>query len=623
MKNTLLYLLTLFSCVAFAQEIVVPDANFKAKLLGSDVSNGVAYNSTSNPIAIDANGDGILTQNEVNVVYYLNISSSGISSLEGVAYFTNLKGLYCGNNTLTTLDLSTNVNLTYLSCSNNNLETLFIKNGSNENFPIDNWNGNPNLSYICADESQVNDLVSGTYNVPNTVQVNSYCTYAPGGVYNKISGTVRYDATNNGCDDSDAVIPSLRMKISNGVYEDDVFTNADGTYTFYIGAGSYTVTPNFEEDYFTASPVDTYVNFAAVTGVEEVRNFCVTASAASTDVEVVMAPLSSANVNSDVQYKIVYKNKGNQTVSGTATCNWDGSLFEFVSMSPMADFISTTVYSWNYTNLKPFECREIVMTLHLNGPSDTPAVYPGYEIPFTMNITSNGDVIPSDNSLAFNQRVITDFETNTITCIEGETVSPDKIGEYLHYVVNFKNTGTQSADFVVVETDIDTDKFDLSSLRILNNSTPVNTRITAGRVAFRFDNAMGIADHGNILYKIKTKKSLMQNDRVSNVSSIYYGYNFPVTTNNATTTFALLTKGEFTIDTSVKIYPNPTNNFVKVGAAGTIKSVQIFDIQGRLLQHSFVSEKAVILDVSDRPSGIYFVKVLTEKGIKVEKLIRE
>lgn len=623
MKNTLLYLLTLFSCVAFAQEIVVPDANFKAKLLGSDVFNGVAYNSMSNPIAIDANGDGILTQNEVNAVYYLNVSSSGISSLEGIAYFTKLKGLYCGNNMLTTLDLSANVNVTYLSCNNNNLETLFIKNGSNEDFPIDNWNGNPNLSYICADESQVNDLVSGTYNVPNTVQVNSYCTYAPGGVYNKITGTVRYDATNNGCDASDAVIPSLRMKISNGVYEDDVFTNADGTYTFYVGAGNYTVTPNFEEDYFTASPVDSYVNFAAVTGSEEVRNFCVAASAASTDVEVVMAPLSSANVNSDVQYKIVYKNKGNQTVSGTVTCNWDGSLFEFVSMSPMADFISTTVYSWNYMNLKPFECREIVMTLHLNGPSDTPAVYPGYEIPFTMNITSNGDVIPSDNSLAFDQRVITDFETNTITCIEGETVSPDKIGEYLHYVVNFKNTGTQSADFVVVETDIDTDKFDLSSLRILNNSTPVNTRITGGRVAFRFDNAMGIADHGNILYKIKTKKSLMQNDRVSNVSSIYYGYNFPVTTNDANTTFALLSKGEFTIDASVKIYPNPTSGFVKIDAAGTIKSVQIFDIQGRLLQHSFVNENSVLLDVSDRSSGMYFVKVLTEKGIKVEKLIRE
>lgn len=623
MKNTLLYLLTLFSCAAFAQEIVLPDANFKAKLLGSDVSNGVAYNSTSNPIAIDANGDGILTQNEADAVYYLNISSSGISSLDGVAYFTNLKGLYCGNNMLSTLDLGANINLIYLSCSNNNLETLFIKNGSNEDFPIDNWNGNPNLSYICADESQVNDLVSGTYNVPNTVQVNSYCTYAPGGLYNKITGTVRYDATNNGCDASDAVVPSLRMKISNGVYEDDVFTNADGTYTFYVGAGNYTVTPNFEENYFTASPVDSYVNFAALTESEEVRNFCVAASAASTDVEVVMAPLSSANVNSDVQYKIVYKNKGNQTVSGTVTCNWDGSLFEFVSMSPMADFISTTVYSWNYMNLKPFECKEIVMTLHLNGPSDTPAVYPGYEIPFTMSITSTGDVIPSDNSLAFNQRVITATETNTITCIEGETVSPDKIGEYLHYVVNFKNTGTQSADFVVIEADIDTDKFDLSSLRLLNNSIPVKTRIAGGRVLFRFDTSMEVADHGNILYKIKTKKSLMQNDRVSNVSAIYYGYNFPIITNDASTTFALLSKGEFTIDTSVKIYPNPTNNFVKVDSEGTIKSVQIFDIQGRLLQHSFVSENSVILDVSDMPSGMYFVKVLTEKGIKVEKLIRE
>lgn len=622
MKNTLRYVFLLFSCAAIAQEIVVPDTNFKAKLLASSTINVVAKNAGGNAIAIDANGDGSITESEALEVHWLDVSASAIGSLEGVVYFENLKELYCYDNYMTTLDLSRNRNLELLSCSDNGLETLFIKNGKNETFPLGNWMGNPNLAYICADESQVADLTA-TYNVPNTVQVNSYCTHEPGGIYNRIVGTVRYDSNANGCDASDIPAASLRMKVTNGTYEDDVFTRADGTYTFYVGSGSFNITPDFEENYFTASPAMGYTSFAALTGAQETKNFCVTASGVKSDIEVIMVPLSAANPGSDVLYKIIYKNKGNQAASGTVTCNWNGTLFDFVSMSPMADGISQSVYSWNYSNLKPFECREIIMTLNLNGQTDSPVVNVGDVIPFTMTITPTADALPSDNTFAFNQRVVASQDVNSISCIQGDMLSPDEIGNYLHYVVNFKNTGTAPADFVVIETMIDEAEFDLGSLRLINNSVPVKTRITGSNVIFRLDAGMAVADHGNILYKIKTKRSLVEGAVVSNTSSIYYGYNAPVNTNNASTAFALLTRGEFSIDTSVKMYPNPSKGLVTIETDDAIKSVEIFDIQGRLLQHSFVSENSMVLDVSGRASGIYLIKVFTEKGIKVEKLIRD
>ena len=50
-----------------------------------------------------------------------------------------------------------------------------------------------------------------------------------------------------------------------------------------------------------------------------------------------------------------------------------------------------------------------------------------------------------------------------------------------------------------------------------------------------------------------------------------------------------------------------------------IKSVQLYDVQGRLLQ----AASGTIIDVSNRAAGIYFVKVMTAKGMKVEKLVRE
>ena len=74
---------------------------------------------------------------------------------------------------------------------------------------------------------------------------------------------------------------------------------------------------------------------------------------------------------------------------------------------------------------------------------------------------------------------------------------------------------------------------------------------------------------------------------------------------------------------SVLIAPNPTKGVVSVNGKSTIHSIQLFDVQGRVLTTQIVNNSQSVLDVSNYTNGIYFVKVATEKGSKVEKIIKE
>lgn len=623
MKRILLIIIFLTTLTAGAQIINVPDAAFKAALLASDTGNGTAKNAAGTAIAIDADGDGEISELEASEVAELNVSGASIYALDGIAYFVNLEVLDCSYNSLSTLDVSANTALLNLSCSNNELVTMFVKNGLNETFDAQAWAGNPNLEYICADESQVATIKSNV-TLPASVQVNSYCSYEPGGMYNRITGTIKFDAANDGCDASDATVPSLRLRISAGGYEDDVFTKTDGTYTFYVGGGTYTVTPQFENAYFVSTPVDVTAAFGGFDGAVNSNDFCISADGPHSDVEVVIAPLNDAMPGQNARYKMVYKNKGNQMIpSGTVTCNWDSAKFDFISMSPMANGIGADVYVWNYTNLKPFEAREIVMELNVNTAVENPPVNVDDVLNFGMTIVPDTDDLTEDNTFQFDQVVRGAPVSNSIECIQGEVVAPENIGEYLHYIVNVENTGTADADFVVIEQDFDPNQFDLSTLRLMNSSQTTTTRVTGERVTFRFTESMSVADHGNILYKIKSRSSLMAGNAITTNANIYFQYSAPLATNNATTTFEVLGKGDFQKDDTVKVYPNPSRNNVTIEAEADIQAVELYDIQGRLLQRSFVNGAAVQFDMSQRASGMYIMRIITENGIKVEKLVRE
>ena len=70
--------------------------------------------------------DGRLSKAERDAVTEIRITNTNCTDLTGIAYFANLKILYCSNNKLTGLDMSRNPALEQLLCYENNLESLNV-----------------------------------------------------------------------------------------------------------------------------------------------------------------------------------------------------------------------------------------------------------------------------------------------------------------------------------------------------------------------------------------------------------------------------------------------------------------------------------------------------------------
>ena len=76
---------------------------------------------------------------------------------------------------------------------------------------------------------------------------------------------------------------------------------------------------------------------------------------------------------------------------------------------------------------------------------------------------------------------------------------------------------------------------------------------------------------------------------------------------------------------SLNIYPNPVNDRLYIEAETVIEEVVVYDVYGRVqnLRNSETQKLRNSIDVSDLKSGIYFVKINTEKGNIVKRIIKD
>ena len=91
-------------------ENTFPDENFRAYILKN----------------IDKDGDGYLSETEIEETTSITCRDRSISSLKGIECFAALEYLYCSENNLTQLDVSKNTALAILYCSENNLTQLDV-----------------------------------------------------------------------------------------------------------------------------------------------------------------------------------------------------------------------------------------------------------------------------------------------------------------------------------------------------------------------------------------------------------------------------------------------------------------------------------------------------------------
>ena len=74
------------------------------------------------------------------------------------------------------------------------------------------------------------------------------------------------------------------------------------------------------------------------------------------------------------------------------------------------------------------------------------------------------------------------------------------------------------------------------------------------------------------------------------------------------------------IDDKIKIFPNPSNNNLKIDVSNEIQiqKIELFEIGGKKVKTYYITDRN--LNISGLNSGTYFLRILTSEGRLVEKV---
>lgn len=561
---------------------------------------------------IDSHNDARLA---IHGITSNQISFSNVTELE----FLTFSGL----NMTIPLDLSeilTKV-IYFVGC---NIPEINLKNGDILEISVIS---DSNINFICVDNDELSIVENSFFGAEYSTVINPYCSFVLGGDYYEVTGDILIDL-GTGCENNISPVFDLQFSVTDGTSTDTFYANSTNNYSYTLPEGSHTLSTQITDlDYWTVNPSNIILNFPADASPFP-QDFCIMPNGIHNDLEVIIIPLEGARPGFEADYKIIYKNKGNTTLSGSVNFTFDDNYMNFLDSNPIVDSQATSTLIWNYSNLQPFETREIGFTMLLNTPTNSNfPLSDGDLLHYTATINpSASDETMYDNVTSLNQQVVNSFDPNDMTCIEGNTITLEHVGQYVHYVVRFENTGSANAVNVVVKNVIDSTKYDLLSLVPLNASHDFYTRIRNGNeVEFIFENIQLPFDDANndgyVLFKIKTLPSLNVGESFSNQANIYFDYNAPIVTNNETTTIQNNLKvSDFSLS-NVRVYPNPTSNHFNIKNIGSldIKTIDLHDISGKKLKEFSISEE---YEIDDLASGVYFIKIKTEKSEITKKIIK-
>jgi hypothetical protein len=71
------------------------------------------------------------------------------------------------------------------------------------------------------------------------------------------------------------------------------------------------------------------------------------------------------------------------------------------------------------------------------------------------------------------------------------------------------------------------------------------------------------------------------------------------------------------VENSLSVYPNPANDVLNVSINGTIETVSVISMDGKVVATSLVNNSSASVNVADLKAGVYFYEVKTAKGATV------
>jgi Bacterial Ig domain/Secretion system C-terminal sorting domain len=450
-----------------------------------------------------------------------------------------------------------------------------------------------------------------------------------------LSGKIFVDDNGDGIfNANEKGVANVFVKIND---KTEVFTNAQGDYQTLVDTSkSYQMTPVLNTKLFTLSPLSKAV-FTGNTYNQRIDNqdFALKAISPINDLTVSVEQ-GNARPGFESITKLTYTNQGTSTLNGSLHIKLD----DYLSLMGL-DIDPTTIngnnMSWNFTNLRPFESRNITLTIKtsVNAPRS-------YSTKIDYNGILNGetDIDTSNNKGVSSMEVRGSFDPNDISVDIEKVIQKGTIRESvipLTYTIRFQNTGNAEAYRVEV---IDTlsEKLDITSLEMIASSHSFEMKIITDStisnpvVKWIFNN-INLTDsttkeacsHGFIKYKINNikNKTNYSKDSILNKAAIYFDFNEPVLTNTAMTQFSFSTPIKEIKNLSFQAYPNPTNDWVTIDLDKNVEAqIIVTNLLGQVLKQDILRGTNGQINLSGLMDGVYFITVKTEKeqgSIKVLK----
>lgn len=560
MRKQLFILAGIFSCIfSFAQTVNIPDANFKAYLIG-------------NP-AINTNGDNEIQVSEATAFNgEINVSNKGIWLLSGIEYFTEITGLDCSLNVIQQLDLSNNKKLINLNCSGITVDEYGYNEAPDGQIETLNLTQNTNLKKLICSGNRLTNL-----DISKNLQLQYLdCSYNRNYNYN------------NG--NEEIYITNLDTSKNTNLRHLDVHNNQISTLEIsknieleFLNC-NYNKLSNLNISYNYKLKNLQCKNYSWIEGSNLISSIDLTNNINLETLNCSGNNLTNLDISQNFNLKFLDCNE-NKLVNinifyNSKLLHLDCGSNEISSLnliySPQLEYVNcsynklTSINLSQNINLKNFGCHGNQLSqLDVTANTKLEGLYCTYNNLTELDVSKN-ILLKSDGLYCYGNKI-----TKLDVSHNPQLVQVWAIPNYELKELNLKNGNQVRVNFWIVP---DT----------LHALAPKLFCVEVDDVNWYYQNAPYLLD--------------------------YIGQGAAYSTNcNATLATNNIQKPQ------TKIYPNPVKNILNIQTEDKLQKVEIYSTNGQLVKTSFLKET----NVEALPKGNYVIKITTDKSVQTEKIIKE
>lgn len=554
------------------------------------------------------------------------IDNEALSDLSGLE---NLKSMPDG-----WIFIDGNENLQSITALDNLDATELIRLYIENNRKLRYCNARTVCEFIAINSGSAVNIRNNASGCNNAIEILRYCTdNLP-----TVTGKAFIDQNCNGIQDTlDTVVPEVLL-LEPSTDMPFAITDSSGIYIRGLGFDTTSQYGLRALNYFTIEPLQYSIMTADTVTLYDSLDFSLCPTETIRDLSADLISLNPPRPGFAHEYELCIRNTGttpemaNINLSFTGEDNelWIDSLFI------NGEKMSAANASWTSVSLAPFarSCFNISIYLVPDESILGEVLLPKAVI----ELIGNQDNHPADNMDSLSLSIVGSYDPNdkrvSIDSLNFEEVDGQL---YLEYTIRFQNTGTFMAEFIEV-TDTINEAFDMASFTMLSSSHHYQLKFKEDRLLSWFFPDIHLppaaedelASNGYIKFGIKTQPGLKIEDILSNKAYIYFDFNSPIITNEATTQFFTITSLSSPLNTlNAKIYPNPAKNYFTVEIGNPLSErevdLQLFSSDGRLLEQRSIrtpEQDRFTVPISHLPPGIYLIQLSIGGQRTIHKMIK-